>query len=192
MESKELRSKIFTTSAFYRHVKTFLTHFPELLKSRKTDNVSKAFSEKIMLAVTQVNGCRLCNYVHTKSAINEGISEEEINALLNGELGDIGKDETLALMFAQHYADTDGNTDKQAYAKFASHYGEQKARDIMVSIRTIMIGNIYGISMDALQARIKGKKMKDSKLIHEIGILLGIFIIIPIATIHVCLEKIFK
>lgn len=192
METKESKSKIFTTSTFYRHMKILFAHFSEILKSRKTGNVSKAFSEKIMLAVTQVNGCRYCNYVHSKNAINEGIPEEEINALLNGELGDIGKDETLALMFAQHYADTDGNTDKETYTKFVNHYGDQKARDIMASIRIIMIGNIYGISMDAIQTRLKGKKMKDSKLQHEIGILLGIFLIIPIAIIHVCLEKIFK
>lgn len=191
MESQELKAKIFTTSTFYKHLKVVVTNFSELQKSRKTGNVSKYFSEKIMLAVSQVNGCRYCSYLHTKNAIDAGASEDEMNSLLNGELGELGNDESVALMFAQHYADTDGNPDKETYEKFVAHYGEQKATDIMATIRVIMAGNIHGISVDALQSRFKGKKMKDSKLQHELGIFFGVFLI-PVVIIQVWFEKLFK
>ena len=192
MEPKELKAKIFTTVTFYKHLKVLVANFSELRKSKKTGNVSKAFSEKIMLAVTQVNGCRYCNYVHTKNAIDAGISEKEINLMLNGELGDIGNDESLALMFAQHYADTDGFPDKETYAKFVTHYGDQKAADILATIRVIMAANIHGISLDALQSRLKGKKMKGSKLSNEIGIALGILVLLPVAIVQVWFEKILR
>lgn len=192
MKSNELKAKIFTPSVFYKHLKISIENFSELRESRKTGNVSKAFSEKIMLAVTQVNGCRYCNYVHTKSAIDAGASEEEINAMLNGELGNIGNDESLALMFAQHYADTNGMPDKNTYFNFVLHYGEQKAADILANIKVIMAANIHGIALDALQSRFKGKKMKDSKLSNELGISLGILVLLPVAVVQIGFEKLFS
>jgi AhpD family alkylhydroperoxidase len=189
MEPQILKARIFTPSVFYKHVKTVVRNFSDILKSRKSGHVSKAFSEKIMLAVTQVNGCRLCNYLHTKNAIDAGASEEEIRAMVNGELGDVGNDESLALLFAQHYADQGGDFDTLTYRKFVTHYGEEKARDILASIRIIMVGNIHGISIDALQSRLRGKKMQGSKFSSEIGIFLGIFIMIPVAILQVWIEK---
>lgn len=191
MESKKIKARIFTTSTFYKHLKISLSNFSDLRKSRKTGNVNKAFSEKIMLAVTQVNGCRYCNYLHTKNAIDAGTSELELNAMLNGELGEIGNDESLALMFAQHYADTDGNPDKETYENFVQHYGAQKSKDILANIRVIMAANIHGIAVDALLSRLKGEKMKGSKLGNELGISLGIIVLLPIAAIQVGVEKLF-
>ena len=192
MKTTELKARIFTTSTFYKHLKISFANFSDLRKSRKTGNVNKAFSEKIMLAVTQVNGCRYCNYMHTKNAIDAGTSEAEINAMLNGELGEIGNDESLALMFAQHYADTDGTPDKKTYENFVQHYGEQKAADILSNIRVIMAANIHGIAVDALHSRLKGKKMKESKLSNELGISLGILVLVPVAIIQVGFEKLFN
>jgi AhpD family alkylhydroperoxidase len=192
MESKELKAKIFTTAMFYKHLKISIANFSDLRKSRKNKNVSKVFSEKIMLAVTQVNGCRYCNYVHTKSAIDAGASADEINTMLNGELGEIDKDESFALLFAQHYADTDGNPDKLTYKKFVEHYGAQKATDILAMIRIIMTANIHGIALDSLVSRCKGQKMKGSKLINELGISLGILVLMPLAIIQLGFEKLFK
>lgn len=192
MKSKELKARIFTTSTFYKHLKVMVASFSDLRKARKNKNVSKAFSEKTMLAVTQVNGCRLCNYVHTKNAIDAGASEEEINTLLNGELGNIDTDESVALMFAQHYADTDGNPDKETYEKFVAHYGDQKATDILAMIKVIMVANIHGIAIDALQSRVKGKKINDSKLSNELGISLGIVVLLPVAILQYGFEKVFN
>ncbi|WP_195715203.1 OsmC family protein [Ancylomarina sp. 16SWW S1-10-2] len=188
----QLKARIFTPSAFYKHLKIAIASFSDLRKARKNGNVSKAFSEKIMLAVTQVNGCRYCNYVHTKNAIDAGASEDEINMMLNGELGEGGKDESVALLFAQHYADTDGNPDKETYENFVNHYGEHKAVDIMAMIRIIMAANIHGISLDAMLSRFKGEKMKDSKFSNELGIALGILVLFPAAIVQVWFEKLFS
>ncbi|PKQ64548.1 hypothetical protein BZG02_06695 [Labilibaculum filiforme] len=192
MKTKELKARIFTPSAFYKHLKIAIASFSDLRKARKNGNVNKAFSEKIMLAVTQVNGCRYCNYVHTKNAIDAGASEDEINRMLNGEFGEEGKDESVALLFAQHYADTDGNPDKETYAKFVKHYGAQKATDILAMIRIIMTANIHGIALDAFLSRFKGKKMNGSKLYNELGISLGILVLLPVAIIQLGFEKLFN
>jgi len=191
MKRQVLKARIFTIGIFYKHLHCVVANFSDLKKSSKSGNINKKFRSKIMLAVTQVNGCRYCNYFHTKNAIDAGASEEEINALVNGELGDIGNDESLALLFAQHYADTGGDFDTDTYQKIVAHYGQEKARDILANIRAIMVGNIYGISIDALQSRIKGKKIKGSKFSSELGIFFGIILMIPVAIIQVLIEKLF-
>lgn len=188
--NKELKARIFTVKDFYKHIKITVENLPNMRKANKSKRVDKAFQEKIMLAVTQVNGCRFCNYIHTKNAIDAGASEEEINAMLNGELGDIHNDESLALMFAQHYADKDGDYDLETYRKIEAHYGKDKAHDILTNIQVIMSANIHGIAVDALQSRFRGQKMQGSKLSQELGIALGIVLIIPTAFIHTIFEKI--
>ncbi|MDV7186213.1 carboxymuconolactone decarboxylase family protein [Lutibacter sp. TH_r2] len=192
MEAQEFKARIFTPASFYKHLKIFVASFSDFRKARKNGNVSKAFSEKIMLAVTEVNGCRYCNYVHTKNAIDAGTSEDEIKMLLNGELGELDNDESVALMFAQHYADTEGNPDKETYSAFVEHYGEQKAADILAMIKVIMVANIHGISLDAFVSRFKNQKMKGSKLGNELGIALGVLVLLPAAIIKVWFEKTFK
>ncbi len=47
--------------------------------------ISPAFRERLMLAVTAVNGCRYCSYFHTGEALKSGLSQEEISRLLSGE-----------------------------------------------------------------------------------------------------------
>ena len=44
--------------------------------------ISPAFRERLMLAVTAVDGCRYCSYFHAKQALKSGITPEEISQLL--------------------------------------------------------------------------------------------------------------
>ena len=42
------------------------------------------YTERIMLAVTEVNGCALCAYGHTRFALEAGLSPAEVRDLLGG------------------------------------------------------------------------------------------------------------
>ena len=70
------------------------------------------FQERIMLAVTSVNRCRYCTFVHTRAALAAGISPEDAAALLEGSVDAAPEDEATALLYAQHWAETDGKTDE--------------------------------------------------------------------------------
>ena len=43
------------------------------------DLISSTFRERLVLAVTAVNGCRYCSYFHAKQAIKNGMAPEEVN-----------------------------------------------------------------------------------------------------------------
>jgi len=57
-------SRIFTPLEFYRHLPTSIRAMPAMARAQRKGLISKAFTEKIMLAVTQVNGCRYCSWFY--------------------------------------------------------------------------------------------------------------------------------
>lgn len=152
--------------------------------------MDKAFTEKIMLAVTEVNGCRYCNYLHTKLALKAGVPKEEIQQLLSGQFENISADEAYALIFAQHYADTGGYPDFEANQKLVDFYGEAKAKEILAIIKAIMVGNSYGFSIDALINRIKGNSIPGSQLKDEVFISIGIFVFVPLIIVQIFSQRI--
>ncbi len=58
----------------------------------RQNRISRAFSEKIMLAVTGVNECAYCSYLHAQTALEGGVNTTEIQKLLAGELGDFAQE----------------------------------------------------------------------------------------------------
>ncbi|MDY0023535.1 MAG: carboxymuconolactone decarboxylase family protein [Candidatus Izemoplasmatales bacterium] len=52
---------------------------PHLIFNRIKKRVDNDLIERLMLATTEVNGCELCSYAHTKMALKQGFSQEEIN-----------------------------------------------------------------------------------------------------------------
>ena len=179
-----MESRIFTPIEFYRYLPGSIRAMPVMARSLRKGLIIKAFNEKIMLAVTQVNGCRYCSWFHTRVAMKEGISKAEIHTLLGGEFDGADEDEIQALLYAQHYADTGGKPSEESRKKLYETYGRERARAIEASIKAITVGNIYGIAFDGLMHRMKGKNMKDSKLFYELGIVFGSLLMFPLALLH--------
>src|SRR5690554_8211869 len=46
--------------------------------------VYKKFIERLQLSVTEANGCPACSYQHTKMALRQSMSNEEIISFLSG------------------------------------------------------------------------------------------------------------
>jgi AhpD family alkylhydroperoxidase len=44
--------------------------------------ISPAFRERLMMTVTEVNGCRYCSYYHARLSLLAGISQDELRELL--------------------------------------------------------------------------------------------------------------
>lgn len=173
---------------FYGYLKGMLFHLKEIRIMGKRKLVDDKLKERIMLAVTEVNGCRYCSYAHTRMALETGISREEINSMLSGDLKEVPENEQVAILFAQHVADKQGNYDLEAYHRVCDEYGHDMALDVLSVIRIIMMGNAYGIAAEALVKRLKLHPAKGSGIFRELGILLGVIIFIPI----IFIQKIFE
>lgn len=174
--------KLTDVKMFYGFLQDLIFNFKEVKRTRSL--ISRAFQEKIILAVTQVNGCRLCNYVHAKAALESGVGEDEIKMLLAGDFEGLTQDEAEAIFFAQHYAQARGDYDASLYKKLEDHLGIEKAKAVLGTIRIIMVANTHGIALDLIKMRFTGKRDKSSAIKDELGIGLGIFFMVPVIFIQ--------
>lgn len=154
------------------------------IKNKKTKLVEQHFLKRMQLAVTEVSGCAACSYQHTKMALRQGMSNEEISSFLSGSDNFIKPEEAKGIIFAQHFADSTGYPKQYAYDSIVEEYGEQQARIILSAVQIMLAGNAYGIPFSAFQSRCKGKPFKDSSLFYELGMLIAGIICLPIAIVH--------
>ena len=180
----EYNKRIFTIGEFTETTLLAFAHMADMMGARKKGLVSKALQNHIMLAVTEVNGCAICAYAHTKDALEMGMPQEDIEKLLSGTVEHMDADEAVALFFAQHYAETKGEFTEKAWQRVIDTYGEQKARGILAVTRAIMFGNAYGIASGALFYRIKRKPVSNSRLGQELAITFLGLVLIPFAMIR--------
>jgi len=133
----------------------FLARHLRLIMSISRKRVlSAAFQQRLMLAVTAVNQCRYCSWVHTRQALQSGLSREEVRGLLCGNLENCPEEEALALLYAQHWAEANAKPDREWVEKLVDTYGAQKAQAIDVVLRMIRVGNLIGNSWDYLLYRV--------------------------------------
>lgn len=172
--------RILTVPAFMASVHEILGHLGDLRRTLQSGRVDRAFAERVMMAVTQVNGCRYCNFVHTKAALLSGVTSEEIRAIQTSEFDKIPTDQVAALMFAQHYAEMDSHPDLEAWQRMISMYGADITRDLMVYIRLISLANLWGNTFDALLSRVIGQPASNSRLSQEFGVVFGWVAFVPV------------
>lgn len=165
---------------FFGYLDDAFSHMSDIRSAHRSGRVSKAFSERIMLAVTQVNGCRYCSYYHSKLALEAGMSPDEIAQMMDGDLSHAPASEMVALAFAQHYAESKARPDASALARLEATYGPEMARDILAYIRMITIGNVYGDTFDSFQQRLHGRPTPQSSLTREFSILVGSLAVVPV------------
>jgi AhpD family alkylhydroperoxidase len=122
--------------------------------------ISPAFRERLMLAVTAVDGCRYCSYFHAKQALKSGLTPEEVSQLLSGDVNNCPEEEAVAVIYAQHWAESDAHPDPEAVRKLRQTYGVEKTESIHLMLRMIRLGNLLGNSWDYFLYRISFGKWR--------------------------------
>ena len=181
----------FTFMEMYNSMILLPQAFSVLKKNKKSKLVSQDLTKRMELAVTEVNGCAACSYQHTKMALNQGMSNEEISSFLSAGSDFIKPEEGKAILFAQHFADSTGRPKKYAFDVLVDEYGAEEAEVMLAAIQVMIFGNMYGIPFSAYQSRRKGKPFKDSKLSYELGMMIFGLLVLPIAIVHGLIRKIF-
>lgn len=161
------KKRSYTFKGFLKDLTFMLRNFSKISEAMRTERINKQFREKIMLAVTAVNDCKYCSFGHTQMALKAGCTEEEINQIMQQDLGACDSYEVVALAYAQHYAETKGNPSPEALKKLFSHYGRKKAEDILLFIHMIEMGNLLGNTIDAFASRLKGKPAEEGSFLFE-------------------------
>jgi len=178
--------------SFVHLIKAFVTS-KYLNSAKKKGLISYSFQERLMLAVTEVNGCALCSYAHTKMALEAGLSAQEINDLLSGSnQEDTPEDELNAILFASYYAECRSKVDNKIWNKIVNEYGIEKALGILASIRIITVGNVYGIALGSFLSRFKKDKSKRDSRTNLFYELIQLITVIPFTIIALILSFILR
>jgi AhpD family alkylhydroperoxidase len=149
----------------------------------------RQFTERIMLTVTEVNGCELCSYAHARFALEAGLSDAEVRTLLGGSSAGVPDHQLPALAFAQHYAHTRGHPDPSAWQDVVDTYGEQEALGALAAVRLMMWGNAAGIPLSSLRSRLTGEPDPGSTLHYEVATILGTAAVLPFALVHALISR---
>jgi AhpD family alkylhydroperoxidase len=139
---------------FFRDFSFPIRHRKQLRDISKKGLISPSFQERLMMAVTAVNGCRYCSYYHAKEALRTGISPEETRELLSGGVADVPEDEAMAVLYAQHWAESNADPEPEAIQRLHETYGTEKADAIHMVLRLIRMGNLMGNTWDYLLNRL--------------------------------------
>lgn len=150
------RKRIYTITGFFRDIVVVLKTPRLAIAVLLGGALPPRFRERLYLAVIAVNKCRYCTYLHTRTAMQAGLSRDDIHRLLGGVMEHVPDDEARALLYAQHWADNDGKPDAGARAALIATYGADQAAAIEMALLLIRIGSLSGNSFDALLSRLSG------------------------------------
>ncbi|MCJ7715811.1 MAG: carboxymuconolactone decarboxylase family protein [Anaerolineales bacterium] len=140
---------------FWQDFRYMLSHRKIIKRAMREEQISPAFRERLMIAVTEVNQCRYCRAFHIQQAYQAGLSKEEIDSYLSGIIPeDIPVEEKIAVCFAQHWAENDGQHNKEYENQIRETYGKEGFNSILMILRMIRMGNLLGNTWDYFLYRI--------------------------------------
>ena len=116
--------------------------------------LSAAFRERLMVAVTAVYGCRFCSWFHTREALRGGLEKEEIAMLLSSSMENCPEEEAIAVLYAQHWAESNANPAPEAVQRMEEACGTGKAKSVNAVLRLVRCGNLTGNSWNYLLHKI--------------------------------------
>ena len=147
-------------SAFIIDLKAIMVRRDQMKPLMRGELIDAAFRERLMLAVTAVNGCSYCSYAHARQALVEGIDSDEVKALQAGVVENSPREELPALLYAQHWAETSGSIDPAARGRIIELYNEDTVNAIELALRTIQMGNLSGNTLDYILYRLSFGRLR--------------------------------
>ena len=173
MTEDSFNKRIFTAHSFFRSGFRVFISIPGIIHAYFFNGLDKRFSERLLLAVSGVNGCVYCSWFHSYMATRRGVSQVEIDQLLSQLIpGDIPELEHQALLFAIHYAERDGQLDAGSLESLHGYFKPAEVRQIIALISAIHFGNLCGNTFDAFLLRLKGKPVVKSGALLEFFVFL--------------------
>jgi hypothetical protein len=100
--------------------------------------------------------------------LSKGVTQEEIEALGRGMFEESPSEEVPALLYAQHWAEANGEPDASVREQVVARYGEQVVETMELGLRMIRVGNLSGNTFDYLLYRISfGRWGGGNKMAHS-------------------------
>jgi AhpD family alkylhydroperoxidase len=98
-----------------------------------------ALRERLMVAAAAAYGCRFCSWLHAREALRVGVNREELAALVGGVMEGCPEEYSIAVLYAQHWAESNAQPDPEAVHRLEETYGKERANLVNVVLRPIRL-----------------------------------------------------
>ena len=133
------------------------------------DRLPKALREQVIVAVAQVNACRMCAHAHSRLALEAGVSDAELAALEKLDAAAFDRRTWLAIAHARERTranfDTETDDARRALTEALGDDTRQAVEDVA---RVMTIANRVANTLNALPDRLRGDAVPGSRLFDEI------------------------
>jgi AhpD family alkylhydroperoxidase len=159
---------------------------------KKLKLLNLPWKERIMLAVTEVNQCGMCSWMHTNISLKAGMSKEEISTLLSGAYDHVPEKQLLSVLYAQNFASNKEKYNPKMKQEMLETYGKPRTRMIDNAMAVITMTNSMGIALGKLKDTLTFKHVKGSSVFSEILIPLTTMILFPLTFVVALIITPFK
>ncbi len=129
-----------------------------------------------MTVTTAVNECTYCAWYHAKAAVASGIDAEEVKSLLDLQFQATASDfEIMALLYAQHYAETNRQPETHMTARLFDTYGQRTANPHHAGNPNDLFRQLAGKHLGRSPSRFKGRPAPESNVAFELAFFLLTF-----------------
>jgi AhpD family alkylhydroperoxidase len=154
----------------FRDLLSVFGRMPSLISIWTGGRLPRALREKVIVAVSQANACRMCEHAHTRMALEAGVTDAELAALENMDSGVLDRRTWLVLAFARErvktdFAPIDG---EESHRTLVSELGLQTIRDVEDLARAMTVANRIANTLNALPDRMRGQAVPESRLADEL------------------------
>ncbi|MEA3336602.1 MAG: carboxymuconolactone decarboxylase family protein [Chloroflexota bacterium] len=149
------RRRTYTLKTLWQDFRATMSRRAAIRQAMRGGRVPEIFRERLMLVVTEVNGCRYCRTFHNREALKAGLSQDELHAFSQGLIPeDAPEEQHAALLYARYWAENDARPDPEATRQLVGRYGQETAEDILTVLGMIRMGNLLGNTWDYLLYRL--------------------------------------
>jgi len=162
--------RTYTVRELLRDLKKVVSRLPSLWSIWVGGRLPRALRERIVVAVAQVNACRMCEHAHVRMALEAGVSDAELAALETMDEEAFDRPTWLAIAHATERTKADfvdiGASEE--HAALAEALGEQTRRDVEDVARVMTVANRIANTLNALSDRWRGAPVPGSRLPDEL------------------------
>ena len=164
--------RTYNVPELFRDLASVFTRVPALWSIWVGGRLPRALREQVIVAVAQVNACRMCEHAHTRLALQAGVSDAELSALESMDERAFDRSTWLAIAYARErtrsgFGPTASEESRDAVA---DALGPQTLRDVEDVARVMTVANRIANTLNALSDRRRGNPVPGSRLVDELVI----------------------
>jgi len=161
---------VYKLPELFRDLGMVLRRAPALWSIWIGGRLPPALREKIIVAVAQVNACRMCEHAHTRMALEAGVSDAELAALENMDQSAFDRRTWLAIAYARERTTADFTplAEDESQEALTEVLGLQTRHDVEDVARVMTVANRIANTLNALPDRRRGLPNPGSRLFDEL------------------------